>query len=41
MSDERTITRAVGLLLAFVFVVILILGAISFRGADARNLRGE
>jgi hypothetical protein len=30
MSDERTITRAVGLLLAFVFVVILILGAVSY-----------
>jgi tetrahydromethanopterin S-methyltransferase subunit F len=30
MSDERTITRAVGLLLGFVFVVILILGAISY-----------
>jgi len=30
MSDERTITRAVGLLLAFAFVVILILGAISY-----------
>ena len=30
MSDEHTITRAVGLLLAFVFVAILILGAISY-----------
>jgi hypothetical protein len=30
MTDERTITRAVGLLLAFVFVVILILGAVSY-----------
>ncbi len=30
MSDERTITKAVGLSLTAVFVVILILGAISY-----------